>query len=160
MCMTIPPPPPTLNITVPPPDPTRTTREVFASHSSNPACVGCHSKLDPLGFGFENFDNIGKYRTLDNKKPVDATGSISGSDVDGAFNGPVELVQRLGKSQQARECFTQHWYQYSFGQTFSENVSCGVRGAASDFIAGKGSVRDLVTQFVRSDMFISRSTAL
>jgi hypothetical protein len=160
MCQEIPPPPPTLNVTLPQPDPSRTTRQVFAAHSSNPACLACHSKIDPLGFAFENFDPIGKWRDKDNNQLVDASGTITGTDVDGPFAGAVDFVQKLGKSRQARQCFAEQWYEYASGYAVSDAAACGVRAAASDFIGGKGTVRDLIAQFVRSDSFIWRAPAL
>ena len=46
------------------------------THRANAMCASCHTKMDGLGFGLENYDGIGKWRTLDGKFPVDATGSM------------------------------------------------------------------------------------
>ena len=59
----MPAPPPEVDITVPEPIPGSTTKELFAQHSEDPACSGCHRLMDPLGFGFENYDAIGRWRT-------------------------------------------------------------------------------------------------
>ena len=67
-------------------------RQQMEVHRKNPACATCHSKMDPLGFGLENFDAVGAWRTTDGKFPVDATGVLP----DGkTFTGPVELKSRL-----------------------------------------------------------------
>jgi len=53
-----------------------TLREQFAEHRSNTSCAGCHAFLDPMGFAFENYDAIGRWRTEEKKHPIDATGTL------------------------------------------------------------------------------------
>jgi len=59
-------------------DPTggKTLRQVLESHAQNPACAVCHSAMDPIGFGLENYNAIGAYRTMDGTLPVDSAGSF------------------------------------------------------------------------------------
>ena len=76
-------------------------REQLEAHRQNPTCASCHSRMDPLGFGLENFDAIGAWRTQDGKFPIDATGVLP----DGrSFKGPEELKAIL-KAQ--RDAFAQ-----------------------------------------------------
>jgi hypothetical protein len=59
-------------------------RERLAAHRANPACAGCHNAMDPVGFALENFDAVGRWRTLDEGRPVDAAGGLpDGSKFDG-----------------------------------------------------------------------------
>jgi len=51
-------------------------RERLAKHRENPACASCHNVMDPVGFALENFDAIGRWRTMEDRKPVDATGGL------------------------------------------------------------------------------------
>ena len=53
-----------------------TLREQFAEHRSNSSCAGCHAFLDPMGFAFENFDAIGRYREKEKNHPIDASGQL------------------------------------------------------------------------------------
>jgi hypothetical protein len=63
-------------------------RMQLEEHRKNPTCASCHRRMDPLGFGLENFDAIGAWRTMDGKLPIDSTGTLP----DGrTFNGPEEL---------------------------------------------------------------------
>jgi hypothetical protein len=95
----VPAPPDNIQIDVPAPNPNLTTRERYAMHRTNPACGGCHTLLDPIGLGFENYDAIGRYRETENGKMVDATGELAGTTgSDGAFRGAAELGARLGPS--------------------------------------------------------------
>jgi hypothetical protein len=66
----------------------KTLREELAAHRRNESCAGCHDKIDPIGFGLENFDAIGRFRTQEAGKPVDATGILPGGIT---INGPTEL---------------------------------------------------------------------
>ena len=80
LCQSLPPPPKVVP-KAPEPAATSTSRERFAQHSSDPACAGCHKLIDPLGFGLENYDAIGRYRENENGKPVDASGVITGKSM-------------------------------------------------------------------------------
>jgi mono/diheme cytochrome c family protein len=67
-------------------------RQRMELHRSSPVCASCHRLMDPIGFSLENFDNTGKWRALDGKTPIDASGVM----VDGSrLNGPVTLRQAL-----------------------------------------------------------------
>jgi hypothetical protein len=61
-------------------------------HPANPVCAVCHNQMDPIGFGLENYDAIGKWRTEDEGKPINATGRLP-SGVE--FEGPAELQEAL-----------------------------------------------------------------
>ncbi|MBI3208937.1 MAG: DUF1592 domain-containing protein, partial [Candidatus Solibacter usitatus] len=69
-----------------------TMRERIAEHRANPACSGCHQLMDPVGFAFENYDAVGRWRTMDDNLPVDASGSLPDGS---AFNGVAGLQQAL-----------------------------------------------------------------
>lgn len=71
-------------------------RELLAQHASQPACANCHRRIDPLGFGLENFDAIGRWR--DGRKPntIDASGTLPGGDT---FVGPDEMRRVLARRQ-------------------------------------------------------------
>jgi hypothetical protein len=66
----------------------KTLREELAAHRRNESCASCHDKIDPIGFGLENFDAIGRFREKEAGKPVDASGTLPGGI---EINGPAEL---------------------------------------------------------------------
>jgi hypothetical protein len=157
LCQDIPAPPPTLKITLPPPDPTLTTRERIVAHTASETCQGCHSKMNPIGFAFEGFDAMGRARTTDNGKPVDTSGELSDSDVDGAFHGPEELAAKLGQSAIARECFARQWFQFASGMPLgSDAARAALAKEAAPFVAGTQSVAELTISLLRSDLFSTR----
>jgi hypothetical protein len=114
---TPPPPPPA----TPPPLKEKTgietavsMRERMAEHRANPACAGCHKLMDPIGFAFENYDAIGRYRTAEEGRPVDASGILP----DGtAFNGVAELQQAvLKRPELLAGTFTEKLLTYALGR--------------------------------------------
>ena len=66
----------------------QTLREEFEMHRNNPSCMDCHKKIDPIGFGLENFDAIGHFRTTENGEPIDTSGVMPGGV---SFTGSAEL---------------------------------------------------------------------
>jgi hypothetical protein len=70
----------------------KSLRQQMEQHRSDPVCASCHSKMDVLGFGMENYDAIGRWRTTDGKFPVDSTGSFPNGK---SFAGPAEMKALL-----------------------------------------------------------------
>lgn len=110
-CLPVPAPPPDVDTMLedPPAGVVLTRRERLAQHQTEPACAGCHALMDPLGFTLENFDAIGRYRTLDNGKPVDASGDVDGTPVTGA----KALGAALAVSPAVADCLVRSYYSYA-----------------------------------------------
>ena len=88
LCQPLPPPPANVNAVPPPPDGKTTQRQRINQHSADPTCAGCHSLMDPLGFAFERYDGVGKYRTTDVGQMLDTSGKLTGAEPEGAaFKG-------------------------------------------------------------------------
>jgi mono/diheme cytochrome c family protein len=84
----VPPPPPPADVpaleAVKTAKKTMTVRERLSEHRKNPSCSGCHKLMDPVGFALENYDAVGRWRTVDAGEPVDASGSLfDGSEFRG-----------------------------------------------------------------------------
>ena len=78
-------------------------REQMAKHREDPSCAACHKTMDAIGFGFENFDAVGRWREKDGKFPVDAAGELPAKrdTPAAAFNGPAELIDILSGREEA-----------------------------------------------------------
>lgn len=109
-------PPPDVQMLLPAPRPDATTRERFEIHRQDPACAACHSLIDPLGFGLEAYDHLGRFRDEENNKPIDDRGALVATDVNGAFQGVAELSQKLIGSADARNCLAEQWLSYALGR--------------------------------------------
>jgi hypothetical protein len=91
-----PPPPnvPSLKTDGKEPGTTLTMREAMTAHRANPACAGCHARMDPIGFAMENFDADGKYRDRDNGNPIDVSGVLpDGRKFEGIAGLKKELLR-------------------------------------------------------------------
>lgn len=89
-------------------------REQLEAHRRNPICAACHVRMDPLGFGLENFDPIGRWREKDGEFPIDATGNLP----DGrSFHGPAGLREILGSEREAfAKALTSKLLTYALGR--------------------------------------------
>jgi hypothetical protein len=156
-CDPPPDPPAALMVKEPAPDPTLTTRERFIAHRQDPSCSGCHSLMDPIGFPLEHLDGLGLWRDLDNGKPIDASGDLPGTDVAGPLNGPVELVQRIADSADARRCYADQWMSYGYGRGFSEQDACTRTRVEAAFSTSGGNIRELLAALTQTDAFMYRT---
>jgi hypothetical protein len=138
----VPPPPPPPNVpvlqakavdqtgnTAPP-----TMREQMESHRANPTCAACHTLMDPIGFALEQFDAIGRYRTVDGTSTIDAKSKMYDGTV---INGPADLRNFvLGYSEQFTRTVTEKLLTYALGRGVEyydmPTVRSIARAAASD----------------------------
>ncbi len=133
---------------------TGTIRQQTEQHRANPACATCHAKLDPLGFGLENFNGIGEWRTEDRKDKIDASGVLP----DGAkFDGPGELRKiLLGKADLFRRCLAEKLLTYALGRGLEYYDKCALDALVAKLKAGGDSVSALVLAIAESDPFQKR----
>jgi hypothetical protein len=158
LCQAPPAPPPNVDQTPPDPDPTLTTRERFKVHTSDVACAGCHSLIDPVGLGFEQYDHLGRFRASENGIPVDASGEINfvhEDRIEGPFNGVVELAERLATSEQVKVCLTTQWYRYALGRVEEVADLCSLRQVKRSF-GDAGNMKEILVGIATSDAFVAR----
>lgn len=153
LCEQIPPPPQNLVITPPMVTPGVSTREAFVMHEAVAACKSCHALMDPIGFGFENYDGMGKFRTVDQGQPVDSTGTLSDTDVDGPFNNAIDLIKRLAGSQQVSDCFATEWFRYAFGRGESTDDACSLQSLKGAFTSSQLDIQELLVAVTQTDAF-------
>jgi len=161
LCKPLPPPPPDVDTTPPDPDPSATTRERFKEHSANARCASCHRLLEGVGFGLEEYDQLGRYRTEEYGLSVDASGNLldSGdSAVDGAFNGAGELAAKLASSTQVSACLATQWFRYGMGRGEQVEDVCSLNQIKEDFSASGGDFRELLVALATSNAFRFRAT--
>jgi hypothetical protein len=155
LCQPPPPPPPEVEALPPPATEDLTTRERFALHTTKPSCAGCHRLIDPIGFGLEAYDGIGRHRTTENGRPVDTRGELADAgSVSGPFVGGPELAARLALSELVSGCFARTWLQFAIGrESDPEADGCALAAIESSFAASGGDLRALLAAIVASDAF-------
>ena len=149
------PPPNVANVTPPPLDPQKptTTRDRMEKQHSVGGCQGCHQAIDGVGFGFENYDAVGKWRTTDNGFPVNATGQVGGVP----FNGAVDLAKKLAADKSVHACVASQWMRYSMGFEAADIPSSNLDPIAGEFEKSGLDMRALVGTLTNSDMFRKRA---
>ncbi len=125
-----------------------TNRQLFEQRTEPASCRACHNRIDGFGFGFENYDTIGAFRTEDNGLPVDASGYVSGIGNDGAYVGAVELQQLLAESETVHRCVAQKWLSYAQGRGIEPEDACLLEGISRDFLASGGDIEELLVRIL------------
>jgi len=156
LCQELPAPP--ANVPKPPDVPAGvSTREKFKQHEADPACSGCHRMMDPIGFGFENYDAIGRYRTIDNGAPVDASGEVFLTRaLDGKFVGVAELAQRLATSAEVEECMARQWFRFFLSRFEQDADKCSMQRVVDQLRATGSNLNALPASLVATDAFLYR----
>jgi mono/diheme cytochrome c family protein len=148
------PPPGVANLNEPKAGESASVRQQLEAHRSDPTCAACHRRMDPLGFGLENYDAIGAWRTSDAGMPIDATGQLP----DGrAFDGPVALRGILEREHDAfARALTVKLLTYALGRGLTPSDRQTVRTIARALPAHDYRFSGLVLEIVRSAPFQRR----
>jgi hypothetical protein len=137
----------------------RTNRETVAAHTETPGtvCAGCHGPIiNPLGFPFEYYDGLGRYRTEDNGQAVNGTTSPA-LEGNPTVADAVELAHALASSQQVHECYAKHLLEFAFGRLSTKEDQGLIEQAAKSSKDENKAVKELVVQLVSSQPFLTRS---
>lgn len=131
-----------------------TVREDVVAKTSDTECKGCHSVINPVGFAFESYDALGRWQTdeVTSGLPVDSSGEILGSDVDGPVSGPIELNDKLAQSADVRGCFAERWVSTALSAADVELDECSATTIEEAF-SETGNMRELIVAIIESDAF-------
>jgi hypothetical protein len=143
---------------------TASLRQQMEKHRSNPVCASCHAKMDPLGFGLENYDAIGKWRTKDGKFPVDSSGTLPNGQ---SFSSPNEMREILVSRLPAfAHCVTEKLLTYALGRGLESydrrtvaDIDRGLAAAHYQFQSLIYGVVDSVAFQMRHGEVVPRSSA-
>lgn len=131
-----------------------TLRQRLEEHRKKPECAACHAKLDPLGFGLENFNPIGRWRTKEGNLPIDSTGVLP----DGKrFSGPNELRQIIkSRKNEFVRTLAEKLMTYAVGRGMTTADQPMLSGIAADAAKSGYKFSSLILDIVRSDAFTKR----
>jgi hypothetical protein len=160
LCQVVMPPPPGVKIDQPPPKtaqaPCKTDR--YREHSANPACKGCHVQIDPIGFGLENYDARGRYRTKEDVAencPIDGKGEVAGV---APFHGPGELGDALLQGGMGA-CLVKQLYRFANGRTVLDETDERLAAALAKTQPSEFRLDQLLLEIVSSPSFGYRREA-
>jgi len=169
LCQEVPPPPPGVDTNLPPVEEAKpvTNRERLAAHTTNKSCAGCHSLIDPIGFGFERFDAIGmrreKHKLLfypalhgvaaRRAKPkevlldLDTQGMVAGI-ADSQFSSPRQLGELLAQTPACQECVVKQVFRYMTGRQDTAADRPLLNRAFEDFRNSQFRFKELVVSLI------------
>jgi hypothetical protein len=113
-------------------------------------CQGCHLMINPLGFAFEAYDTVGRYRTMDAGQPVDT----SGNSVGFAFTSGVDLAKQLAESERVSDCLTRHFLEYALSDAPLAKDPCLQRDVLAAFEASGRRLPTLLRALVLHPAFL------
>jgi hypothetical protein len=113
--------------------------------------------MDPIGFAFENFDGIGRFRPTDSGQPVDASGTVPLDGTSHSFRNAVELADLLAASAEVRDCFSTQWLRFALSRIETDADLASVRSAAKTFGDAGGKLHDLMVAVSATRSFRYRS---
>jgi hypothetical protein len=149
-----PPPPPNVPELANQKELTGSLRQRMEQHRANAICASCHQRMDPLGFGFENFDGIGAWRVEEGDIPIDPSGTLPGGQT---FKGPRELRAVLKqKEAEFRLCLAEKLLTYALGRGLEFADKCAVKDIAEAVKRQDFRFSSLVIAIVRSEPFQKR----
>lgn len=138
----------------------RTNREVVEAHTQDPntVCASCHATvINPLGFPFESFDAIGRFRTTDNGHPVVTSSDPLIGDMRVHVDGALQLATALANSEAAHRCYAQHWLEFAYGRPSTMADGGMIAKLAKLSRDQREPVVGLIADLVTSQAFLSRS---
>jgi hypothetical protein len=150
-CTKVPPPPgnvpPEMNVS-----PTASARERAAQHRADPACASCHELFDPIGFAFETYDGIGRYRAKDGAGAIDTRIDLTRTEaLDGPVASALELAQKLAGADEVRDCVARQWMRYALGRNDATEDEPSFTATSKAFRDAGGQLPDLLVAIARSD---------
>lgn len=148
LCQPIPAPPADIDTTIPEPnEDAPTLRDRLAVHLESPSCAGCHALTDPIGFAFEQFDGVGRWRTTEGGATIDPSGELDGS----SFADAAELAGVLRDEPILLPCWSTSLWHYATGRV--EAPLATTDWMAEAWAAEGHALRPLLRELVLSDAF-------
>lgn len=127
-------------------------RETLAIHRENALCSSCHNQMDPLGLSLENFNALGRFRTMDMDQPIDSAGSLGEDEV---FETVDELKSILvtNRSEEIYRCITEKMMTYALGRAVEYSDAHTIDEIVEKLIANDGKAMALLQAIVESNAF-------
>ncbi len=133
-----------------------TIRQQLAAHRDQPACLACHNLIDPIGFGLENYDFLGRWRDKIDGKPVNAFGKLPSGE---SFTGPAELKKTmLAKKEEFTRNLSRKLLGYALGRGLDDRDECTISQLTERLASNDFKAQTLIREIVLSAPFRNRQT--
>jgi hypothetical protein len=122
-----------------------TMREKITELTKNKTCMSCHGTINPLGFSLENYDAIGRWRTKDNDKPINATADFATDDGETIrLTGARDLVKFAADSPAGHRAFIHHLFHHTAKQAVGVYGPDTLEALRQSFVSSGFNVRKLL----------------
>jgi len=156
LCNVVPPVPPNIPELKDPQPGRRTTRQRYEEDHAQGSCQGCHSRWDPIGFGFEHYDEAGRYREDESGLTIDTASHVAqNGDTLFEFNGEEDLMNKLVEQPLVSECLSSYVTTFAFG----DKLSCSGEGRRAEFMDGSIGFVDYLASLAAEPHFTQRRIA-
>ncbi|MFM8288920.1 MAG: DUF1592 domain-containing protein [Planctomycetaceae bacterium] len=132
-----------------------TLKERIINHRNQPACYSCHSRIDPWGIAFENYDALGAFRTHVKDQPVDATAELFNRQTLAGIEG-LKRYLLLDRQDQFARAMVHKLMAYALGRPISFGDSAEIDRLTAQFRQRNDGLRDLIFLIITSDLFQSQ----
>jgi len=161
-CQEIPPPPPNVTADEPPPATAGAVckKDRYAVHDSVASCAGCHMQMDPIGFGLEQFDRMGRFRSAEAAHPecaITGEGKLAGI---GDFVGPKGLADLMVQKNTLDACLVTQLFRFGTGRREQQGDGPLLRDLSRAFAAKGRRFDELVLEYVSHPTFAQKKEAL
>jgi hypothetical protein len=157
LCQKIRPPPANVDVDQPPGDDEQACKsDRYSAHREIESCAACHGQMDPIGFGLENYDVAGRYRSHDEGLPqctITGAGELPGH---GTFTGPAELAQKLIDANLVEPCVVKQYFSFAVGRDLVEVEVQATDALAQAFARSGRTFEQLLIAHVSSEAFALR----
>lgn len=135
-----------------------TTRQRVDAMTAGVPCSACHTtRINPMGYPYEAFDGLGRYRTTDNGAPVDTTGTLRLDGQERSYTNAKDYAELLAASPQAQQCFVHRFAEFTFSNSAVE-LGCTERDLAQHLALPNATIKSFLVELVSSDAFAYRAT--
>lgn len=133
--------------------------EMLAAHRGNPLCHSCHSRMDPLGLAFENFNALGGWRDTEARQPIDSAGQLATGE---RFTDLADLKRVLARDRRADvyRCLAEKVFTYALGRAAVPGDAHTLDAITERLLARGGRATELLLGVVESPAFQRRRTPL
>jgi hypothetical protein len=167
LCNDLPEVPTDLDTNLKPQNPNATSRQRYAAHSENPVCYACHQLMDPIGFTFENWDSLGRFRENEANQPVDPSGALPLMNESGptGVSYPLadvnDLADYLSVSESSRACLANNLAYYAYGVANTNKWSPAEKVCTDHFVrqvarSSGNTLRSVLTGILTAPHFTTR----
>ncbi|MBK7858936.1 MAG: DUF1592 domain-containing protein [Archangiaceae bacterium] len=161
-CTPLGPPPPNASDTPILSGATQSLRDSVAAATSSASCSGCHSVINPAGFGLQNYDQVGAFATVETGKspdgsayslPLDVSGQFVHTDVSEPFVGPLAFSEKLAQSRKVHDCVARRWFSSAFAREPQPSEATSLAWVQGNF-AKSDDMRALIASMVSTPAFL------